>query len=276
MNTTELESQVLTLAGDRSPLHRLIKTTVLEPQKEPSFITTERPSSGEDAVYSASTLYSISLKQKLIKSEEFNVETTEAEKQAIEQILVAQSAQEIVDLEINEFQHFATKSFPAADEIETIAHPNSQAILDRVWKSLLEDCAHLGTEEADSEKPRFPLMLSREAVANLAGKESPNCAFRWHLYLQMPRWNFVDGVWVRTPFYTQDDVCVVNRDYQTAEFEDAFVLSHRGMENSLPEGVKLVNVTERDSCLYAHLSAMLKPVIPQYMHVLRFRRCARA
>jgi len=120
---------------------------------------------------------------------------------------------------------------------------------------------------------------------------------------KMPRFDFINGVWVERPYYvssatTIGDEAIVNPEYDSAEFEDLYLWHPDVVVRQVPTpkgsfgsgtsaktvsfngDVVWLNIANKETNPYndigfysARLYAAYKPKKPQYGYVVRFKRC---
>jgi hypothetical protein len=198
-------------------------------------------------------------------------------------------------------------------------------MLDYWYDKLVAEGAYMdnGLATQENGQPVLPLVLSREAQATLVNNDSTINNIRWsnssdrllgprgsfvnlegfkHMIdIQAPRWNLVDGAWVRVPFYNYasaaGDAASVNPDYATAEYEDLFIASPQVLKFAIPGSsinsgalsfpaqdymgnFRWINKYDLDcnpdeniGYFRGILGYGAQPGIPEYGAVLRFRRC---
>lgn len=207
----------------------------------------------------------------------------------------------------------------------------TQALLDSIRSRAIRDGAGREPYAMKNGAPLLPLILSDEAQRTLLlndasirrdfnyaemgkGSEGSKILQRWgvdtgyggYLHIidtKMPRYNFTGGAWVEVPFYTTAAATigtklVLNPDYLTAEYEDAYVWHPDVVHRMVPKTrtsvgadtqfggfdyngtVKWTNIPnladnplENQGQWFAQLYRAYKPIKVQYGYVLRFKRC---
>jgi hypothetical protein len=202
----------------------------------------------------------------------------------------------------------------------------SQLILDYVYTRLSRRAGRRGAVGAQGTKPIYAAYMSPEAsdiitrddeqiredfryspqVAKLMDTMGQPKTFRGFAHysdMQIPRWNFVDGAWVRVPAFANTATTNGNKadftdDYLEAEFEDILIVNLDVMECLYPEPAKGLGKAElnQDPALHrgtfrwikppsdtnpdedwgyfrAKLQYATRPLFPQYGYVIRVKRC---
>lgn len=197
--------------------------------------------------------------------------------------------------------------------------------LDYWYHKLVNDGADMSNKLAGKEfsQPVLPLILSREAQDTLINNDQTLNNIRWsnssdrllgpmgsfinlngfkHMIdMQAARWNLVDGVWVRVPFYlpaaSAGDAAAVNPDYYTAEYEDIVIGSDQVVKFAIPGEFltagpitfpaqdylgnfrwinkydQTCNPDENIGYFRGKLGYGPQPGVPEYGAVIRFKRC---
>ena len=202
----------------------------------------------------------------------------------------------------------------------------NREILDYWYDRLVADGANMDNGLAATEygQPVLPLVLSREAQATLVNNETTINNIRWsnnsnnkllgprgsfvelegfkhRIDIQAPRWNLVDGAWVRVPFFrpatSAGQQADVNPDYYTAGYEDLFIASPQVVKFAIPSAqlqsgdlkwapqdymgnFKWINKydlecnpDENIGYFRGKMGYGAQPGIPEYGAVIRFKRC---
>lgn len=203
--------------------------------------------------------------------------------------------------------------------------PLTQGILDRVYMKLIRDGAGNNPLDRENSRPVFGVVLSSEASRNLIMANADiRQDYRWsdsknellaplgitrsyagffHMVDDWgPRYNLVDGEWVRVLPYapvatTQGFKQDINPDYETAEYEDTIVFHQDVFVNLVPKPItaagsnvtfdavsymgdfKWKNIITPDTnpdgtigYFRAILSSGSKPVRPEWGYVIRHKR----
>lgn len=203
----------------------------------------------------------------------------------------------------------------------------SQLILDRVYQELSRKAGLRGAiGQTAGSRPTYAAYMSPEAsdiiirdddkiredfrysaqVSELLQAMGTPRTFRGFAHYSdnfIPRWNFVNGAWVRVEPYeslatTNGNKAEVSRDYLEAEFEDILIVNLEVMECQYPEPAKGLGKAELNQSpeLYrgqfrwitpptdvnpdgdwgyfrAKLQHATRPLFPDWGYVVRIKRC---
>lgn len=228
-----------------------------------------------------------------------------------------------------EHKVIATAALPEDDAAFPLVVPTSrltQGMLDRVYQKLIRDGAGNNPFGRENNRPQFAIITSSESSRSVVRDNADIRAdYRWSTkandllsplgveysysgYFHMiddfsPRWDFVNGEWVRRYPYapvatTQGNKWDINPLYEAAAYEDTIVFHMDVMEELVPAPIsspggntsfdpvkysgewKWLNIQTPDTnpdktigYFRGILSSGSKPVFPEWGYVIRHLRC---